>query len=179
MVELSCERGLDARLADIAALPFDDGEFDCVLANRVLYHLPDLDRGLSETERVLRPGGCLVAVAYSDAHLSELYDVVGRAPDPSPFSAENGLAPLRRHFQRVERHDITGTACFESRDRIGALLDAHEEFGYFEGIEIAARLRDLRLPFGATYRHVLFVAHKTPAAADGDQARRARSDGVL
>ena len=35
MVELCQARGLDARQGDIQALPFDDEEFDCVLANRV------------------------------------------------------------------------------------------------------------------------------------------------
>jgi SAM-dependent methyltransferase len=43
--------------ADIAQLPFRDGEFDVVLINHVLEHIPD-DRGaLRELHRVLRPGG--------------------------------------------------------------------------------------------------------------------------
>ena len=52
MVELTRARGIDVHQADLQALPFEDGEFDCVAANWVLYHVPDLDRGLSELERV-------------------------------------------------------------------------------------------------------------------------------
>ncbi len=61
MVELTRARGIDARVADVQALPFGDGEFDCVVANWMLYHVPDLDRGLAEVARVLRPEGRLVA----------------------------------------------------------------------------------------------------------------------
>ena len=45
MVELARARGVDAHLADVQSLPFEDGEFDCVAANWVLYHVPDLDLG--------------------------------------------------------------------------------------------------------------------------------------
>jgi len=160
MVELCQARGLDARQGDIQALPFDDEEFDCVLANRVLYHLPDLKLGLSQIARVLRPSGRLVAVTYSDDHLCELFKLVGRRPDASPFSADNGAASLLRHFNPVERRDVIGTATFPSLDGILALLGAHEEFGYFAEIDLRLRLRDVQLPFHATYRHALFVAHK-------------------
>ena len=60
MVELARERGVDARVADVQELPFADGEFDLVVAAWMLYHVPDLDRGLTELARVLRPGGRLV-----------------------------------------------------------------------------------------------------------------------
>ena len=46
MVELARERGVDARVADVQQLPFADGEFDLVVAAWMLYHVPDLDRGL-------------------------------------------------------------------------------------------------------------------------------------
>jgi SAM-dependent methyltransferase len=36
MVDLTRERGVDARVADICALPFADGEFDCVAAGWVI-----------------------------------------------------------------------------------------------------------------------------------------------
>jgi SAM-dependent methyltransferase len=158
MVELTCARGTDARVADIQALPFGAGEFDCVLANRVLYHLPDLDLGLAEIARVLCAGGTLVAVTYSDRHLAELYEMLGRFPAPSSFSAENGARSLGRHFRTVTRHDVTGSARFASLDAVVTLLDAHEEFGYFTDVDVRGRLSAVRFPYTATYRHALFVA---------------------
>ena len=56
MVELARRRGVDARVGDVQSLPFEDGSFDTVVAAWMLYHVPDLDRGLAEIARVLTPG---------------------------------------------------------------------------------------------------------------------------
>ena len=42
------------------SLPFADGEFDAVLMLDLLHHLDDVERGLDEALRVLRPGGRLL-----------------------------------------------------------------------------------------------------------------------
>ena len=69
MVELARARGIDAQVADVQELPFADGAFDTVVAAWMLYHVPDVGRGLAEIARVLRPGGALVAVTNSIGHL--------------------------------------------------------------------------------------------------------------
>lgn len=158
MADLTSARGLDTITGDIERLPFADGAFDCVLANRVLYHVPDLDPGLAEIARALRLGGCLFAVTYSDDHLRELWDVVGETPGAgSPFSAENGAAALSEHFAPVERRDLTGIARFPSRKSI---RDGLAAYGEFSATDLAAQLGDVATPFDATYRHSLFLAHK-------------------
>lgn len=57
-------RGLDdVRLGGLEALPFEDGEFDLLLASDVLEHVED-DRGaLRELRRVAAPGASLVITA--------------------------------------------------------------------------------------------------------------------
>lgn len=63
--------GLSARLAaqrlpaevieaDLLRLPFADGEFDFVVGNSFLHHLPDVPKGLFELARVLKTGGRLI-----------------------------------------------------------------------------------------------------------------------
>ncbi|MBI1951631.1 MAG: methyltransferase domain-containing protein [Acidobacteria bacterium] len=52
---------------DIARLPFRDGSFDCVYADNTLEHSFSVSATLSEVNRVLRPGGVLVAALPSDA----------------------------------------------------------------------------------------------------------------
>ena len=118
MVELSRERGLDARFADVQQLPFADGSFDAAVAAWMLYHVPDLDRGLSELARVLRPGGRLVAATNSALHLQELRELVGSGPSPSTFTRENGEALLHRHFASVRREDVDGQLEFETRSDV-------------------------------------------------------------
>ena len=64
MVDLARQRlGEDADLhvADLGApLPFDDAEFDDVVASLVLHYLEDWSRPLAELRRVLKPGGRLI-----------------------------------------------------------------------------------------------------------------------
>jgi len=44
---------------DALALPYADGEFDCVIASEILEHVPADDRAIEELVRVLKPGGLL------------------------------------------------------------------------------------------------------------------------
>ena len=43
--------------ADICKLPFKDNEFDVILCNHVLEHIPDDTKAMNELYRVLKPGG--------------------------------------------------------------------------------------------------------------------------
>jgi ubiquinone/menaquinone biosynthesis C-methylase UbiE len=51
---------VDGRVAGIEELPFEDGAFDLVLGHAVLHHVVDVEAGLRECLRVLRPGGRLL-----------------------------------------------------------------------------------------------------------------------
>src|SRR5919204_4728862 len=76
MVELTRARGIEARVADVQALPFGDGEFDCVAACWVLYHASDVDAAIAECARVLQPGGRLVAATVGD-NIPEVWELIG------------------------------------------------------------------------------------------------------
>ena len=55
--KLADVRGVKFECADIQNLPYQDASFDVVIANMMLYHVPDIARGLSEVRRVLRRDG--------------------------------------------------------------------------------------------------------------------------
>jgi SAM-dependent methyltransferase len=155
MVELARERGVDARVADVQALPFDDGSFDCVVANWMLYHVPDLDLGLGEIARVLRPGGRLVAATNGLRHLAELWSLVGRdrANERPRFFAETAEPFLARHFRLVERLDVESPVTF---------VDAAAVRGYIASSvahkHLATLVPELDGPLVATRRNAVFVA---------------------
>jgi SAM-dependent methyltransferase len=110
MVEIQQSKGIDARVGDVQELPFASGEFDAVIAAWMLYHVPDLQRGLAELARVLRSGGRLVAVTNAADHLRELWDLAQSSSSVGKFTfnSENAEASLRRHFASVERRDAHG-----------------------------------------------------------------------
>jgi len=54
---------VECRDADIASPPYGDAQFDAVLAVQVLEYLDDIDSGLHQIRRMLRPGGRLIVVA--------------------------------------------------------------------------------------------------------------------
>lgn len=104
-------------VADAQALPFGDASFDGVIANHMLYHVPERQRALREIDRVLRPGGALYAATNGERHMRELDDLVAPLVSPAAraarqdattgFTLENGLEQLERLFASVElrRHE--------------------------------------------------------------------------
>lgn len=126
-VELTARRGVSARVADVQALPFEDDSFDLVAAMWMLYHVPDLHRGLAEIRRVLRPGGTFVAATNGDEHVAELRRAVGRPPAVTQFSSQNGEAVLRSHFTDVHREDLVPRAIFPDHAAAVAYLASSDE----------------------------------------------------
>jgi ubiquinone/menaquinone biosynthesis C-methylase UbiE len=59
-------------IVDAQNIPFEDESFDIVIANHMLYHIPDRRKALSEIYRVLRPGGLFYASTIGKNHLIDL-----------------------------------------------------------------------------------------------------------
>lgn len=56
----------EVQRVDMLAMPFEDGSFDCVIANHVLEHVGDIELALFEIHRVLRPHGyAILQTPYS------------------------------------------------------------------------------------------------------------------
>jgi len=155
MVELARERGLDARVADVEQLPFEDGEFDCAVANAMLYHVEDLDRALTELARVLEPGGRLVAMTIGAEHMSELWELVGYRLPERPFSRENGAESLRRHFGNVRRQDVDAELVFPDSSAVHDYVEST-----IFSREVPRPLPDFDGPFRSGVRATVFVAEQ-------------------
>lgn len=98
-------RGFKFEQIDAQAISAPDETFDIVIANFMLYHVPDRPKALAEIRRVLRPGGTLVAATAGINHLKETrvwFERLGMDSFHSPFTLENGLAQLQPFFDPVE-----------------------------------------------------------------------------
>ena len=103
--------GVEAALlvANAEGIPADDASFHAIIANHMLYHVPDRTRALAEIRRVLLPGGVLFAATNGDAHMRELWALSHRfdpadiqePPSPRKFSLESGERQLSGHFREV------------------------------------------------------------------------------
>lgn len=102
--------GFSFAQCDAQALPGRAACFDLVIANHMLYHVPDLPCALREIKRVLTPQGMLVAATNGSEHMLDLYELV-RQFDPNirqdndsaaRFGLENGAVQLKPFFSILE-----------------------------------------------------------------------------
>jgi SAM-dependent methyltransferase len=89
--------GIDARRADVADLPFDDGAFELVVSFETIEHVPDPERALAEMRRVLSPEGTLVVSTPNAAEY-----LVASEFHVREFTPDELESLLRAHFERVE-----------------------------------------------------------------------------
>ncbi|MGD0877639.1 MAG: class I SAM-dependent methyltransferase [Anaerolineales bacterium] len=54
---LETHRPFQFKIIDAQSIPFEDGHFDAVIANHMLYHVPNRSTALAEIWRVLKPAG--------------------------------------------------------------------------------------------------------------------------
>ena len=96
---------------DAQDIPFPDGAFDAVVANHMLYHVPNRGKALGEMAQVSIPGGRLYAATLGLGHMKDLSDLLHKFdPDAEPFggrftelfSLENGAEQIMEHFSEVD-----------------------------------------------------------------------------
>jgi SAM-dependent methyltransferase len=156
MVSLARDADLEARVGDVQALPFEDGQFDCVVAAWLFYHVADRERAIAECARVLRPGGRLVAATLADENLGDLWDLLGASNERAlTFSSANGAQQLARHFAEVETREATGVVVFPDSGAMRKFVAADMTRAH-----AAANVPELREPFRARSHHTVFVAGK-------------------
>ena len=99
-------------VANAEKIPFKDAYFDTIIANHVLFYLNDLNQGLKEIDRVLRPNGIFYCSTYGKEHMKEITEIVQNFDSRinlsnhslyDIFGLENGEEILRYYFSNVER----------------------------------------------------------------------------
>jgi SAM-dependent methyltransferase len=120
---------VDGAVVNAQCLPFDDHTFDVVVANHMLYHVPDPALAISELRRVLRDDAVLLASTNGPSHLRELdeitSEVFGSRKLPrymEAFGAQNGGEILGAQFPSVEWRRYDGDLVCTNVDDVLAYL---------------------------------------------------------
>ena len=136
---LQHESGIEYRVIDIQDIPFPDHSFDAVIANMMLYHVPDLSRGLREVRRVLKKGGTLYCATFGEngmmEYIGSLFSGYGIGTRVNAaFTLQNGKEKLLPYFPEVE------TALYE--DAL-AVTDVEDLVDYIYSLSGMSDLRNL------------------------------------
>ena len=99
---------VEYQVIDIQDIPFGDETFDIVIANMMLYHVPDLHRALTEVRRVLKKGGKFYCATYGEhgitEYLTTLFSEYGVEDSINKnFTLQNGYEILGKVFSKVEK----------------------------------------------------------------------------
>jgi ubiquinone/menaquinone biosynthesis C-methylase UbiE len=134
---------------DIANIPYTANTFDFVIANMMLYHVPDLPGAIKEVRRVLNPSGIFYCATFGENGIShylndKLEEQGVHIKITGSFTLQNGTEILSKEFSSVDRFDyidsfeITGTNdlldyIFSLSSTSGAKnLDRDQLFNFFE-----------------------------------------------
>lgn len=122
-------------VADAEKIPFKDEYFDSVIVNHVLFYLNDLNLGLKEISRVLKPNGILYCSTYGKNHMKEITEIVQNFDSRinlsnhslyDIFGLENGESILCNYFSNVEKYNYQDSLeITESKPLIDYIMSCH------------------------------------------------------
>ena len=100
-------QNIEYKQVDIQNIPFEDNSFDIVIANMMLYHVPDLDKAVAEVRRVLKDGGTFYSATYGEHNfndiIAEWFGLIGENYDPNHlYTLDNGSKALSKQFKNIE-----------------------------------------------------------------------------
>lgn len=103
---------IEIKKINIQNIPFDDNSFDVVIANAMLYHVPNLEKAIKEVKRILKPGGKFYASTFGENGLSKYINdslneinLVSNSTLDFTFTLQNGQSSLVKYFDKVNRID--------------------------------------------------------------------------
>jgi 2-polyprenyl-6-hydroxyphenyl methylase / 3-demethylubiquinone-9 3-methyltransferase len=146
----AAEHGLEPIRGDITRLPLPDAVADVVVAGEIFEHVADLEAAVSETARILKPGGTVVVDTIADNLLARIVvvHVQERLPggppprihDPAYFVSPRRLRALfdghgvTLRTQGLKVHPIDYLRFLRDRSRPVRMLTARASLTLYQGI---------------------------------------------
>lgn len=141
------DRSFGFATALAGSIPLRADAVDAVVANMMLYHVPDRDAAFREVRRVLRPGGRLFAMTVTGDSKATLYEMLNEAATGEgrveslnqEFTFEEGGDELRTHFATVDAHRFESPLAVTDADAVVEYvktLPNHERLDPFDGSDL-------------------------------------------
>ena len=123
-------------------IPFPSEFFDVIIANHMLYHVPDRRKAFLEIRRTLKPDGKLYASTVGEKHMEEmffhgiklipnLFDLLYLNFNTKSFTLENGAEQMKPYFSKIELDQYPDSLKINEPepiiDYILSLVDQNEE----------------------------------------------------
>ena len=139
---------------------FEDETFDIVIANHMLFHVPDLNKALLEVKRVLKDNGVFYSATDGNGGMRPfLHNAIVRFEPTStafteqlPFNLQNGSEILSKYFKNVQRFDYENIlAITNTQDLIEWLKSTKSISGYSDEslLNLYNYFEDIRVKDGA------------------------------
>lgn len=97
------------QVVDVQNVPFKDNLYDAVIANFMLYHVPNRPQAIKEMRRILKDTGIVHSVTLGKKHMYEFNQLMEQAvphyewrPDALPFNTDNAVNELGQQFGKVD-----------------------------------------------------------------------------
>ncbi len=100
------------KIVNAENIPFEEESFNVVIANHMLYHVPNINKALKEINRVLKSEGILFASTVGKNHMKEIREIISTFDiysltsesweSTDSFQLENGLKIISEYFNMVE-----------------------------------------------------------------------------
>ena len=91
MLSLARKRGLNVQEGSVTSLPYGNGQFDVTCSFKVLAHVEDIGKAISEMARVTKPGGVILAEFYNPYSFRGLAKRLGPAGKISNETKESAV----------------------------------------------------------------------------------------
>jgi SAM-dependent methyltransferase len=131
------EPSFDVHLADAAALPFEDGTFDLVVAFMSLQDVDDMEGAVRESARVLEPGGRLCLAIVHPMNSAGTFEGLDAE---SPFVIDGSYLDRSHYRDELSRGGLDITMLSEHRP-LEAYTEALGDAGF-----LIERMREPRVP---------------------------------
>jgi len=104
-------KGFEYEVFDAQQIPYPNEYFDVIIANLMLYHVPNRKKAFSEIRRVLRSGGVFYATTFGKSNMKEINEMVSSYDNrldnsleffAMEFGLENGKSQLKQYFHDVK-----------------------------------------------------------------------------